>query len=75
MADNNKPIITSKTVIPKCIKHELFCPKCGAVMKFTGEILCSNPVKYPHICSECNYKIIGMTQKYPYIETIYEEID
>lgn len=36
MTDNNKPIITSKTVIPKYIKHELFCPKCGVVMKFTG---------------------------------------
>lgn len=72
---NKEPVVTNIPVIPRYVKHELLCPDCNASMEPTGEVLCSYPAQYPHICPVCGTQIqYGITEKYPYIETIYDEI-
>lgn len=67
--------ITHTPVVCKYIKHTLLCPKCNTQMHPTGDMLCSYPAQYPHVCPECGYEIrYGLKEKYPYIETIYDEI-
>lgn len=42
------------------------CDKCGeGYMETDGNILCSFPPKFPHVCSNCGFKKI-YRKKYPY---------
>ena len=75
MEEGKKPIITSIDVVPRYVNHTLLCPECNSQMKATGTVLTSFPPQYPHKCTKCGYEIrYGIHEKYPYIETIYDEI-
>ena len=60
-----------KQIEMKSFEIHKYCDKCGTELKFTGEILLSNPEKYVHICEKCkNYE--WLPKKYPCIE--YKEV-
>lgn len=59
------------------IKHfdvKQYCDKCGEELKFTGEVLLSNPAKYVHKCEKCG-NAEWLDKKYPCIEERKVEIN
>ena len=47
------------------------CIKCGVgKLRPTGKKLLSKPPKYPHKCTECDFKKTFTNKKYPYIEMV-----
>jgi len=40
------------------------CDDCGGEMLPTGQILMSDPPRYPHKCLGCK-KVVNLTEKYP----------
>lgn len=59
------------------IKHfevKQYCDKCGEELKFTGEVLLSNPEKYVHKCEKCG-NTEWLDKKYPCIEERKVEIN
>jgi hypothetical protein len=59
--------IKTETVTP--VKKTLHCGKCSDYpeLKFTGYSYLTNPMKYPHSCPKCDYKIT-VERIYPYID-------
>jgi hypothetical protein len=59
----------------KTLIVEMVCDKCGEgkMIPSGGEILCSNPPLFPHICNKCgneeNYKI-----RYPFHRLVPIEV-
>jgi hypothetical protein len=59
-----------KKVYKQPVELHYYCDKCNTELKFTGEVLLSNPEKYVHICSNCN-KTEWLDKSYPCI--VYED--
>ena len=57
----------------KTYKVYAYCPECGGLMvpDLGGNILLTNPPKWPHFCTSCGYQV-ALSEVYP--KTEYEEI-
>lgn len=50
-------------------QERLYCDKCGTEMCFSGGVLLTNPLQFPHVCPKCGFKITTEEQ-YPKLKYI-----